>query len=282
MLFLNEWLHDDVLPGKIVFNQDPYQHLPIHWHRSLELCYFLQGGFPSIVGDRRRFVQNGDLILVNSGEIHCHGDGPVGEHCGILLVANMDFWGGFCPELSRLSFDLEMCPQQLPALKEQMHVLYEASLALHTGREPGAAWESLRIYGQICQVYYTLTKYFSRPRPEEAGHQTLPGSSDIREIIRYINERYTEPMTLQDIADHFSISREHLSRIFRKQLGRTVKEYLCSVRLTHACQLLSHTAKSTIDTAMESGFPDLRALTREFKAMYHMTPKEYQRKKNCE
>ena len=54
------------------------------------------------------------------------------------------------PELSRLSFDLEMRPQQLPALKEQMHALYEASLALHTGREPGAAWESLRIYGQIC------------------------------------------------------------------------------------------------------------------------------------
>lgn len=277
MLFLNEWLEDDRLPGKIVFNEDPYQHLPIHWHRNLELCYFLQGGFPSLVGNRRRFVQDGDLILVNSNEIHCHGDGPVGEHCGLLLVANMDFWSGFCPELSRLEFDLELCPRQIPALKEQMHALYSASLACQNGEEPGAGWERLRIYSQICGVYYTLTKYFSRYRQEGAGHQAVSGNSGIREIIQYINDRYTEPLTLQDIAEHFAISREYLSRMFRKQLGMTVKEYLCSVRLTHAYQLLTHTDKSTIEIAMESGFPDLRALNREFKAMYHTTPKEYQR-----
>ena len=42
MLFLNEWLHDDVLPGKIVFNQDPYQHL-----RKLLGAHFQVKGQPA-------------------------------------------------------------------------------------------------------------------------------------------------------------------------------------------------------------------------------------------
>ncbi len=89
-----------------------------------------------------------------------------------------------------------------------------------------------------------------------------------------------EHLTLTQIAAQYNVSCEHLSRTFRKSLGLTFKEYLYSIRLTHACRLLLHTDKGILDIAMESGFPDLRFFSRQFDRVYHMTPKEY--RKHCQ
>lgn len=82
----------------------------------------------------------------------------------------------------------------------------------------------------------------------------------------------------RNIAQLHNISCEHLSRIFKKNLGLTFKEYLYSIRLTHACRLLLHTNKSTLEIALEAGFPDLRSFGRQFDRVYHMTPKEYRKR----
>lgn len=74
---------------------------------------------------------------------------------------------------------------------------------------------------------------------------------------------------LKDMANLYNISCEHLSRLFKKKLGLTFKEYLYSVRLTHACRLLAHTEKSILDISMEAGFPDMRAFSQQFDRVYH-------------
>ena len=83
---------------------------------------------------------------------------------------------------------------------------------------------------------------------------------------------------LKDIADQYNFSCEHLSRLFRKKLGLTFKEYLYSIRLTHACRLLTHTEKSILDISLEAGFPDMRAFSQQFNRVYHTPPKEYRRR----
>ena len=67
------------------------------------------------------------------------------------------------------------------------------------------------------------------------------------------------------------------SEALQKKLGLTFKEYLYSIRLTHACRLLTHTEKSILDISLEAGFPDMRAFSQQFGRIYHTTPKEYRR-----
>ena len=83
---------------------------------------------------------------------------------------------------------------------------------------------------------------------------------------------------LKEIAQLHNVSCEHLSRIFRKSLGMTFKEYLNTIRLNHACRMLIHTNLGTLEIAMEAGFPDLRSFGQQFDRAYHMTPKEYRRR----
>lgn len=283
MLFLSEKLRDPRIPGKILFNEDENAHLPLHWHTNVEICYFLQGGFRACVDNKCYDVQNQQLILVNSGQLHHVGENSVGEHRGISLVADMNFWQNLCPDLDSLEFELSICPDRVPELKNLMTNLYEACRTYSYTRElhPDSTFsdrELLQIYGLICMIYYTLTKYFSRRRKTGSSYRLSARESSLQDIIQYINTHYTEHLMLKDIASHYNISCEYLSRLFKKKLGLTYKEYLYSIRLTHACRLLAHTEKSILDISMEAGFPDMRAFSQQFNRVYHTTPKEYRRR----
>lgn len=168
-------------------------------------------------------------------------------------------------------------------MKNLMTNLYEACRTYSYTRElhPDSTFsdrELLQIYGLICMIYYTLTKYFSRRRKAGSSYRLSARESSLQDIIQYINTHYTEHLMLKDIASHYNISCEYLSRLFKKKLGLTYKEYLYSIRLTHACRLLAHTEKSILDISMEAGFPDMRAFSQQFNRVYHTTPKEYRRR----
>ena len=134
----------------------------------------------------------------------------------------------------------------------------------------------LRLHSIICSIYYMLTRYFSEEKAEVPEHRQMQRCS-IQDVIEYINVHYTEPLRLRDVAEAFNVSGEHLSRLFRKELNLTFKEYLYSVRMTYACKLLSYSDKSLLEVAMDAGFPDLRAFSQQFDRAYHTTPKEYRR-----
>ena len=198
-------------------------------------------------------------------------------------MADMNFWESLCPNLNSLEFDLSICPERIPELQELMMRLYDSSRAYHhdkvTHMENGfSSYELMQLHGLICMIYYTLVKYFSRPRTALPFNRLVLQETYLQDIIHYINSHYTEQLTLKDIAQLHNISCEHLSRIFKKRLGLTFKEYLYSIRLTHACRLLIHTTKGTLEIALEAGFPDLRSFGRQFDRVYHMTPKEYRRR----
>ena len=283
MLFLSEKLNDPRIPGKILFNEDENIHLPLHWHTNIEICYFLQGGFLARIDGHCYQVQNYDLFVVNSGQLHHVGENSVGEHRGISLVADMDFWQSICPELDTLEFDLSICPAQVPTMKRLMTQLYNASCAYSAAKESygesgTSSRELLQIHGLICIVYYVLTKYFSRPKKADISRRLTLQKSNLQDVVQYINSHYTEPLMLKEIASRYNISCEHLSRLFKKKLGLTFKEYLYTIRLTHACRLLAHTDKSILEVSMEAGFPDMRAFSQQFDRVYHTTPKEYRRR----
>jgi len=228
-------------------------------------------------------VQNEELFLVNSGQMHYVGENSVGDDRGITLVADMDFWESKCPNLNSLEFELSICPEIIPELKQLMMRLYESSRIYYQEKVENlegnhVSYEPMQLHALICMIYYTLVKYFSRPRTASSFNRLVLQESYLQEIIHYINVHYTEQLTLKDIAQLYNISCEHLSRIFKKKLGLTFKEYLYSIRLTHACRLLLHTNMSTLEVALEAGFPDLRSFGRQFDRVYHMTPKEYRKR----
>ena len=98
----------------------------------------------------------------------------------------------------------------------------------------------------------------------------------VRKVKNYIKYSYMNAIRVEEIAKAVSLDRYYLSRIFKKETGQTMQEYLVGVRMKHACVLLCD-GRSISDTATMCGYPDISNFSKMFKRIYGMTPSEYQK-----
>ena len=100
------------------------------------------------------------------------------------------------------------------------------------------------------------------------------GSEAIKKAIDYINENFSQPLSLEKIAGNSYVSVNQLCRLFNKYCGTTVTKYITSCRITQAKKLLA-SGKNVTDTAIECGFEDYANFIRVFKKHVGMTPGKY-------
>lgn len=79
MYKMEEVEHLNWIPAKILHQmvEDEDCYVPLHWHRDIELNLMLCGNTEFVVNGKANHVMQGDLILINSGDIHL-GAPPVG------------------------------------------------------------------------------------------------------------------------------------------------------------------------------------------------------------
>ncbi len=102
----------------------------------------------------------------------------------------------------------------------------------------------------------------------------------IEKARNYIQENYqNEDMSLQSVASNVNVSSNHFSTIFRKETGETFIEYLTTVRMDKAKELLICTSMKTSEVGFEVGYKDPHYFSYIFKKIQGMSPKEYRKMK---
>jgi two-component system response regulator YesN len=99
--------------------------------------------------------------------------------------------------------------------------------------------------------------------------------TQIRPAINYIDANYDKAVTLAEIAkaSHLSVSR--LAHIFKEQMGITLIDYLTSVRIERAKQLLLATEQNCTEICFQVGYNNQSYFTRTFKELVGMTPRQF-------
>lgn len=92
-----------------------------------------------------------------------------------------------------------------------------------------------------------------------------------RRIVAYVSAHLTDPLTLDDIARHFFISRNQLCRRFLRATGTTVASFIRQKRLILAQQLRAH-GQSAGEAAANAGFGDYSTYYRAHLALLHAPP----------
>lgn len=100
-------------------------------------------------------------------------------------------------------------------------------------------------------------------------------NSLLTDMCSYIDAHFADRVGLSTLSKQFYISREYVSRIFKKGLQTTFINYLTEVRLRHVCRLLLTSDHSISQIADETGFKEAGYMIRVFKKTYGVTPKEY-------
>jgi two-component system response regulator YesN len=99
--------------------------------------------------------------------------------------------------------------------------------------------------------------------------------TQIRPAVNYIDANYDKPITLAEIAkaSHLSVSR--LAHVFKEQMGITLIDYLTSVRIERAKQLLLATEQNCTEICFQVGYNNQSYFTRTFKELVGMTPRQF-------
>ena len=99
--------------------------------------------------------------------------------------------------------------------------------------------------------------------------------TQVRPAINYIDANYDKPVTLAEIARacHLSVSR--LAHIFKEQMGITIIDYLTSVRIKRAKQLLLATEQNCTEVCFQVGYNNQSYFTRTFKELVGVTPRQF-------
>lgn len=97
----------------------------------------------------------------------------------------------------------------------------------------------------------------------------------VNEVIAYINAHYLSNISLSDIAETFFLSKEHLSRLFKKETGQNLFTYIMQLKLTEAKRLLQTTDMTLDDIAYHLSFSNGNYFSKVFKKNCGMAPSEY-------
>lgn len=97
----------------------------------------------------------------------------------------------------------------------------------------------------------------------------------LADVLRDIHQHCGEAITIQQIAQNHYISAGYLTKLFRRQLGRTPLSYLNELRMKNAMNALLYTQNSVTEIALNNGFSNATAFIEKFKQVYGTTPKKY-------
>lgn len=117
--------------------------------------------------------------------------------------------------------------------------------------------------------------YISSP---EEDSQALKISA----VKNFINRSYSQRLNLELVSREFSCSRSHISHMFKKNTGKSFREYLIMIRLNAAKSLLSNSHLNITEIAYSVGFTDSNYFSNVFKSHVGISPREYRKKANLE
>ena len=103
----------------------------------------------------------------------------------------------------------------------------------------------------------------------------------ISSVVSYIKNNFDQKITIKNILEHTNYSKNHMERLFKEKMHMTMKEYLYSLRLRRAQELLITTDLSLKEIAEATGLSEYRALYYLFIHNIGCTPNEFRAKQRA-
>ncbi len=232
-----------------------------HYHKLFEIYYMKDGSCNTFVHDKVFEVQSGDVILIPAGVVHKtnYTDKP---HLRLLINCSEDYIPkSVKPHMERLLYLFRN-----PEIVQEIEAIFE---------KIESEWSNPDEFSDEALHALVHSLFFLLARGRNRFSNKSQSSRLVEDCVKYIQKNFMNQITLSETAKLHSVSREHLSRIFKKETGFGFSEFLTLVRLQRAETMLkSENGKTISEIAYACGFNDSNYFSDKFKKAYGIVPSD--------
>lgn len=256
--------------GHSVDTKPRQEHFQLHHHPGhYEIYIFLKGEAEFLVEGTHYPLEPYDIIIAQNFEMHCvvHHRFTLYERI-VIDVPNSFFVKNECETYKKLFLNRPLGEyNKIPAEAVKKHgipALLERMEAYLNDREDAGVVARCA----MIELLYHLNRIGVKMDKSMFHHE-----EQIKEVILYINKNLTGPLSLEEIAEQFFITKYHLCRIFKQHTGYTVNQYVTHKRLMLAKEL-AESGRSWTEASVEAGFGN-------YSNFYKMFCREYGHSPSC-
>jgi len=249
----------------------------LHTHSFYEICFAFEGRGVFRIAGEDKLIQSGDVFVAKPHEAHeivsnrkeplgiyfwAHTlvptsfpeRGPADQAIDLLLDQFISAPRWVCsvgdPVLSVLRLLSSEIAQRGPGYTQMLTAL-TSKLLLDVARAVAAGAVSC----------------------EEPEHKPLSQAESVTQtVIRYLQDNLSRPIQIRDVAAQVHLSERHLSRLFQQITGSSLLDYLTTLRVEAASQMLLDRTRAIKNIAREVGYPDVHYFTTLFRRRTGQTP----------
>lgn len=262
---------------EFIQNKEKYNMKFQHYHNAYEIYLHIYGERYFFLDDICHVLQPGDLYILPPFAVHYTESREVNYYERYVINFSLDTLSFFLSEneLKLLSKKISSAIIRLtPELTES--ILNDFKRIDELSKKSGFLAEK-QLFAAVFQLLMRVKELADTTKPVISQNV----QSEIADAIRHINKHYREQITLDEVADLVHLSKYHFCRLFHAATGATFLEYLHNIRLAQVHKMLIGTDLPLSEIAAKTGFTSTAQLTRIFKQVYDVAPRDF-RKKNTD
>ena len=252
-----------------------------HCHDFIEFVLILKGKTTFRIDEKWYDVEEGSVILLNPGTYH--QSLPVAGTSArefYLAFSNVEFAGctrGHFPLFKNYQLLATLPDSYKEPLFRLCNLMEQESKTCQPGR-----YFMLKSY--LIQAICLLCRYQKQELEEDVKRQYAPRYEFksvnkkyvVQQIMHYMETHYKEKISLDQIAANMYLSSFYISKIFKSETGDTPINYLISLRMQKARELLDENPEQSIQAvAMAVGYEDAYHFSKLFKKYFGLSPLYY-------
>ena len=260
---------DNKIP--LSFSVIKFDNIFLHMHSMVQLIIVLEGEFQCNLGDKKYIAKANDIFIVNPRTYHSFDALNKTSTILSVLINQHEFaLGDIDPD--SIAFNLNSMEIIEHPKYESIKYLIYSIVRLNSMDNVNSIYTNRAIsFSLFAQLMNDFSVNLEEADIKRTNYDT------ITKITAYINDHYSENLSLSSISKQFNYSIAYLSRLFKQSLDTNFIDYYDDLRVNNSLNDLLFSNKTIEEIALTHGFENSRSYFRAFTSIYKTYPSQYRK-----
>lgn len=272
-----------------IYQNNIDENYPPHWHSPIEILMPIENNYTMVVNNHTYVVEPYELLIIGPSVVHSSIAPESGYRYFFQIeVTNIKNITGINTILSLMGQASHFTPENHPDIHRRLVKLFEEICDEYYNSEKEKSSGMLEESNLLCEPiiyskFLAMLTLIGRSHLETVSADSINQNKSkeyadkIMKVCSYIDEHFTEDLTLEEVASMAGYSKYHFARIFKIYTNNSFYRYVNQHRIAMAEELLSNPEVSITQIAISCGFSTTSAFIRMFKQFNECTPSDFRK-----